>query len=81
LILLISRSQVNTFATVSVLRNALGILDKQIIEFSGNVTEFNDHMQFLIDKLAAFVEKTPVSMLTICLFRAYARIEDVDFRQ
>jgi hypothetical protein len=79
--LIISRAQVNTLATVSVLRNSLGNLDKKIVEFSGNVTEFNDYVLSLTDKLAAFGETTPDSMLMNCLFRAYATIEDVDFRQ
>jgi hypothetical protein len=43
--LIISRAQVSTLATVSVLRNILGNLDKRIVEFSGNVTEFNDPLQ------------------------------------
>jgi hypothetical protein len=72
---------VNTLATVSVLKNNLGNLDKKITEFSGNVTEFNDHVQSLIDKLAAFGETTTDIMMMNCLFRAYATIEDVDFRQ
>jgi hypothetical protein len=42
--LLISRAQVNTLATVSVLRNQLGNLDKKITKFSGNVKEFNNHV-------------------------------------
>jgi hypothetical protein len=79
--LIISRAQVNTLATVSVLRNALGNLDKKIVEFSGNVTEFNDYVISVTDKLAAFGETTPDSMLMNCLFRAYATIEDIDFRQ
>jgi hypothetical protein len=79
--LLISRAQVSTLATVSVLRNSLGNLDKKIIEFAGNISAFNDHVQSLNDKLAAFGETTPDSMLMNCLFRAYATVEDDDFRQ
>jgi hypothetical protein len=79
--LIISRAQVNTLATVSVLRNALGNLDKKIVEFSGNVTEFNDYVLSVTDKSAASGETTPDSMLMNCLFRSYATIEDIDFRQ
>jgi capsule polysaccharide export protein KpsE/RkpR len=78
--LIISKAQVDTIATVNVLRNALGRLENKMVEYSGNLTEFNMYTRAIINNLAAYGETTPDSDLMNNLFRAYHAVEDEQFQ-
>jgi hypothetical protein len=43
--LLISKAQVDTIATVNVLRNSIGRLPSKMVKLSGNITEFNSYVK------------------------------------
>jgi hypothetical protein len=79
--LIISTAEVDTIATVSVLRNTLKRLDVKMVEVSGNLIEFHTHVRETVGSLAAYGEVMQNTDLLTSLFEAYEAVEDEKFQQ
>jgi hypothetical protein len=79
--LIVSTAQVDTIATVSVLRSTLKRLDVKMVELSGNLIDFHTHVRETVGSLAAYGEVMQNSDLLTSLFEAYEAVEDEKFQQ
>jgi hypothetical protein len=79
--LIISTAQVDTIATVSLLRNMLKRLEVKVIELSGNLIDFHVHVRKTVGSLAAYGEIMQNTDLLTSLFEAYEAVEDKKFQQ
>jgi prefoldin subunit 5 len=67
-----SEAQIDTIATVNVLRAQIGKLSIKMVEMSGNITEFNNHVRNLDNTLKSYGETSPEMMMN--LFSAYEAV-------
>jgi hypothetical protein len=72
-----SKAQIDTIATVYVLRAAGGNLSTKMVEMSGNITDFNNYVRNLDNTLKSYGETCPELMMN--LFMAYEAIGDEKF--
>jgi hypothetical protein len=72
-----SKAQIDTVATVNVLRASIGKLSIKMVEMSGNITEFNNYARNLDNTLKSYGETSPELMMN--LFAAYEAVEDEKF--
>lgn len=75
---IMSIAQVDTRATISVIRTRLSSLDNKIIELDDDVKEFNRYVKSNLNDLAARGETT--SDLLVNLFKAYRLCKDEEFK-
>jgi hypothetical protein len=69
-----SKSQIDTIATVNVLRASIGKLSTKMVEMMGNITDFNNYVRNLDNSLKSYGETSPELMMN--LFAAYEMVED-----
>jgi hypothetical protein len=75
---IITKAQMDTIGTVQTLRNAIGALPTKMVELTANVEEFHQHVNTLPNALDSYGQ--PYPELIMNLFKAYALIEDNDFK-
>jgi hypothetical protein len=75
--LITSKAQIDTIATVNVLRASIGKLSTKMVEMSGNITELNNYARNLDNTLKSYGEESPELMMN--LFAAYEAVEDEKF--
>jgi hypothetical protein len=75
--LLASKAQVDTIATVNVLRISISQLPSKMKEVSRNITEFNNHVKGIEFSLASYGQC--LDELLMSVFLAYDEVEDEDF--
>jgi hypothetical protein len=74
---IISKAQLDTMGTVEMLRSSLGELPTKIVEVAGNIVEFHQHVNTLLNALDSYGQAYPELILN--LFKAYKLIEDKEF--
>jgi hypothetical protein len=75
--LLISKAQIDTIATVNILRSSIGRLPSKMVELSGNITAFNSYVKNIETSLVSYGHRADELMTN--MFLAYAAVEDEDF--
>jgi hypothetical protein len=74
---IISKDQLDTMGTIEMLRSSLGILPTKIVEVAGNIVEFHQHVNTLLNALDSYGQAYPERIVN--LFKAYKLIEDKEF--
>jgi hypothetical protein len=67
----------DTMGTVEMLRSSLGELPTKIVELSGNIVDFHQHVNTILNALDSYGQVYPE--LIINLFKSYKMIEDKEF--
>ncbi len=75
---LISKAQIDTVATVNVLRTSIARLPSKMTEYAGNIREFNLYVRQVTNAIAAYGEKCPELLVNV--FNAYEAVEDEKFQ-
>jgi hypothetical protein len=75
---LISKAQIDTVATVNVLRTSIARLPSKMVEFAGNIKDFNLYVRQVTNAIAAYGEKCPELLVNV--FNAYEVVEDEKFQ-
>ena len=75
---LISKAQIDTVATVNVLRTSIARLPSKMVEYAGNIKEFNLYVRQITNAIAAYGEKCPELLVNV--FNAYEAVEDEKFQ-
>jgi hypothetical protein len=74
---IIMKAQLGTIGTIETLRSSLGELPVKLVELSGNIVDFHQHVNTLTNTLDLYGQAYPE--LIINLFKAYKQIEDNEF--
>ncbi len=75
---LISKAQIDTVATVNVLRTSIARLPSKMTEYAGNIKDFNMYVRQVTNAIAAYGEKCPELLVNV--FNAYEVVEDEKFQ-
>jgi hypothetical protein len=75
---IITKAQMDTIGTVQTLRSALGALPTKIVEMTGNIEDFHQHVNTVTNALDSYGQTYPELIMN--LFKSYALIEDNDFK-
>jgi hypothetical protein len=75
---LISKAQIDTVATVNVLRTSIARLPTKMVEYAGNIKDFNLYVRQITNAIAAYGEKCPELLVNV--FNAYETVEDEKFQ-
>jgi hypothetical protein len=75
--IIITKAQLDTIGTIETLRSNLGELPVKLVELSGNIIDFHQHVNTLTNALDSYGQAYPE--LIINLFKAYKQIEDREF--
>jgi hypothetical protein len=75
--LVVSKAQVDTIATVNMLRASITGLRTKMVEISGNIIEFNNYVKHLESTLFSYGERSDDLLMNV--FLAYGSVEDEDF--
>lgn len=74
---IITKSQLDTISTVKTLRGRLGELPTKLVELSGNIIDFHQHVNTIMNALDSYSQVYPEVILN--LFKAYKQIEEREF--
>jgi hypothetical protein len=74
---IIGKSQLDTIGTVETLRSRLGELPTKLVEMSGNIIDFHQHVNTVMNALDSYSQTYPEVILN--LFKAYKQIEEREF--
>jgi CRISPR/Cas system-associated endoribonuclease Cas2 len=77
--LIISKAQFDTVATINMLRTVMAKLPSKIVELSGNISEFNNHVKWLQNSFFSYGEIADGLLQNMIM--AYEEVEDDDFVQ
>lgn len=75
--LMLSKAQTDTVATVNMLRSTISRLPSKIVELSGNICDFNNHVKNIGTALQSYGERADELMMNVMM--AYEEVEDEDF--
>jgi hypothetical protein len=75
--MIITKAQLDTIVTIKTLHSNLGDLPNKIVELSGNIIDFNQHVNTLTNALDSYGQTNPE--LIFNLFKAYKQIKFREF--
>jgi hypothetical protein len=75
--LLVNKAQVDTIATVNMLRASITVLRNKMVEMVGNIVEFNNYVKHLENTLISYGERSDDLLMNV--FLAYGSVEHEDF--
>jgi hypothetical protein len=75
---IITKAQMDTIGTVQTLRSAIGVLPTKMVEMTADIETFHQHVNTITNALDSYGQLYPELIMN--LFKAYALIEDNDFK-
>jgi hypothetical protein len=74
---IITKAQLDTIGTVETLRASIGKFETKIVELTGNIIDFHQHVNTITNALDSYGQAYPELILN--LFKAYNAVEDKEF--